>query len=240
MGFFKDFKEDFNDAVGEMTGEAKTNASSSDIDVDSELSKLDSLLSQASKKIDEGTAAAPTYRDIEPEIAPTPVVKSVEPISPAPASAKVNDVSNENAIITSCMKVTGNLETTGSVEVAGVVAGDIHCNGKLVVTGTIYGNSSVGEFFADAAKVSGEVACAGTVKVGVGSVIIGNISATSAVIAGAVKGDIDVNGPVIVDTSAVVMGNIKSKSVQINNGAVIEGYCSQAYADVDVNGVFGN
>ena len=79
----------------------------------------------------------------------------------------------------------------------------------------------------------------GTVKIGVGSVVIGNISASSAVIAGAVKGDIDVQGPVVVDTSAVVMGNIKSRSVQINNGAVIEGFCSQAYAEVDVASVFG-
>ena len=43
----------------------------------------------------------------------------------------------------------------------------------------------------------------------------------------------------MVDTSAVVMGNIKSRSVQINNGAVIEGFCSQSYADVDVESVFG-
>ena len=34
------------------------------------------------------------------------------------------------------------------------------------------------------------------------------------------------------------MGNIKSRSVQINNGAVIEGFCSQAYADIDVQGLF--
>lgn len=64
--------------------------------------------------------------------------------------------------------------------------------------------------------------------------IIGNVTSSSAVIAGAIKGDIDVQGPVVVDTSAVVMGNIKSRSVQINNGAVIEGFCSQCYSDVDV------
>lgn len=52
------------------------------------------------------------------------------------------------------------------------------------------------------------------------------------------KGDIDVQGPVVVDTSAVIMGNIKSRSVQINNGAVIEGFCSQTYADIDVQGLF--
>ncbi len=58
--------------------------------------------------------------------------------------------------------------------------------------------------------------------------IIGNVTSSSAVIAGAIKGDIDVQGPVVVDTSAVVMGNIKSRSVQINNGAVIEGFCPSA------------
>ena len=68
--------------------------------------------------------------------------------------------------------------------------------------------------------------------------IIGNIYASSAVIAGAVKGDIDVKGPVILDSSAIVMGDIKSKSVQINNGAVIEGMCSQCYAEVNPTSFF--
>ncbi|MDE7198551.1 MAG: polymer-forming cytoskeletal protein, partial [Lachnospiraceae bacterium] len=66
----------------------------------------------------------------------------------------------------------------------------------------------------------------------------GNIYANSAVIAGAIKGDIDVKGPVILDSSAIVMGDIKSKSVQINNGAVIEGMCSQCYADVNTTSFF--
>ena len=47
------------------------------------------------------------------------------------------------------------------------------------------------------------------------------------------------HGPVIVDTSAIVMGNIKSKLVQINNGAVIEGYCSQCYSDNSPKNFFG-
>jgi cytoskeletal protein CcmA (bactofilin family) len=103
----------------------------------------------------------------------------------------------------------------------------------------INGNSASAEFFADVARIEGEVVSTGTVKIGAGSVIIGNITASSAVIAGAVKGDIDVQGPVVIDTSAVIMGNIKSRSVQINNGAIIEGFCSQCYADVDIQGIFG-
>ena len=52
-------------------------------------------------------------------------------------------------------------------------------------------------------------------------------------IAGAVKGDIDIMGPVILDSTAIIMGNIKSRTLQINNGAVIEGLCSQCYAEVN-------
>jgi hypothetical protein len=59
----------------------------------------------------------------------------------------------------------------------------VACNGKLVVTGVINGNSSASEFFADSAKIEGEVISTGTVKVGAGSVIIRNITAASAVIA---------------------------------------------------------
>lgn len=154
------------------------------------------------------------------------------------APVNANAVSDENAVITAGMTITGDLTSTGSISVEGLINGNVNCNGKLTVTGTIKGNSTSAEFFADQAKIEGEVNTQGTVKVGVGSVIIGNINATSAVIAGAVKGDIDVQGPVVVDTSAVVMGNIKSRSVQINNGAVIQGFCSQEYADVDVESVF--
>ena len=70
--------------------------------------------------------------------------------------------------------------------------------------------------------------------------MIGKVSASTALIAGAVKGDIDVKGPVILDASAIVMGNIKSKSVQINNGAVIEGMCSQCYAEVNPTDFFND
>lgn len=153
---------------------------------------------------------------------------------------QLSEASEEVSVITESTNLTGDIQSSGSFEIRGTINGNVICNGKITVTGTINGNSNSSEFFADVAKVEGEVVSTGTVKIGTGSVIIGNISAASAVIAGAVKGDIDVQGPVVVDTSAVIMGNIKSRSVQINNGAVIEGFCSQCYADVDVQGLFDN
>ncbi len=258
MGFFKDFKDDFSEAVNDLvpdaeelepTEEATVNTLDEEIDVASELSKLDGLLEQVTKRVDgEQSAAATTQTnevnktledkiqmDTKDVVNETVQTTAQQPVTPVAPSAPVAD---ETAVITAGMKINGNVESTGSVDVQGSIEGNIVCNGKLVVTGTVHGNSTSAEFFADAAKIEGEVNTSGTAKIGVGSVIIGNISATSAVIAGAVKGDIDVQGPVVVDTSAVVMGNIKSRSVQINNGAVIEGFCSQCYADVDVEGLF--
>ncbi len=286
MGFFKDFKDDFSDAVGELVPEGGSETTSdykepedlndtldAEIDVDDELSKLDGLFEQVSKKVENGDTPLSSDDDDKEEAKSdkkeskhdkkkskkkdkekttmdttfhtfTPEEPAKEP---APASvftsstptADIGTASDENAVITKGMTINGNLESTGSINVEGTINGDITCNGKLVITGFVDGNSNSAEFFADAAKVNGEVHTTGTAKIGVGSVVKGNIIATSAVIAGAVKGDIDVQGPVVVDTSAVVVGNIKSRSVQINNGAVIEGFCSQTYSDVDVDGVFG-
>ena len=141
--------------------------------------------------------------------------------------------SDETSSVTAGMTINGDVMSEGSLDLIGCVNGNIDILGKLNVTGYINGNSKAAEIYADNAKINGEVVSEGAVKIGASSVVIGNICATSAVIAGAVKGDIDVQGPVILDTSAIVMGNIKSKSVQINNGAVIEGMCSQCYADVN-------
>ncbi len=146
--------------------------------------------------------------------------------------------SDEVGSITVGMTINGNISSEGSLDLLGTVIGDINIKGKLNISGSITGNSNAAEIFADSAKITGEVISSGAVKVGQESVIIGNITANSAVIAGAVKGNIDVHGPVILDTSAIVMGDIKSKSVQINNGAVIEGHCSQAYADVSPTSFF--
>lgn len=155
-----------------------------------------------------------------------------EVVSERVESVMSQDVLDETAIVTKGMKVNGDISSQGSLDVLGSIKGNIEVLGKLNVSGEIEGNSNAAEVFADAAHITGEIHATGTVKVGINSVIIGNIFATSAVIAGAVKGDIDVHGPVVLDSSAIVMGNIKSKSVQMNNGAVIEGLCSQCYADV--------
>ncbi len=145
---------------------------------------------------------------------------------------------DENAVITAGMRIDGDVTTSGSLDVIGKINGNVTANGKLNVTGALDGNLTAAEIYAENARITGEVRSSGAAKIGQSTVIIGNIYANSAVIAGAVKGDIDVHGPVVLDTTAIVMGNIKSQSVQINNGAVVEGMCSQAYAEVNPQAFF--
>lgn len=147
-------------------------------------------------------------------------------------------ISDETALITAGMTVNGDISSEGSLDVVGTINGNIDVLGKLNITGHVTGDSKAAEIYADGAQICGEIMSEGAVKIGASTVILGNITASSAAIAGAVKGDIDVNGPVVLDASAIVMGNIKSKSVQINNGAVIEGMCSQCYADVNPTSFF--
>lgn len=145
---------------------------------------------------------------------------------------KINEY-GQIATFTSGMTVTGDITSEGSLDLEGNVIGNIDILGKLTITGSVTGNVQASEIYADNARIAGDANSQGGVKIGANSVIIGNIYANSAVIAGAVKGDLDIHGPIILDASAIIMGDIKSKSAQINNGAVIEGICSQCYADVN-------
>jgi len=238
MGFFKDFKEDLSQAVNDLVTEPEIekakdedvmvntldDASIADMAASIEKEAMDSI--ESSIKAD--NLIAGLADGIKPEMG-----KAVDDLE-----EDEEDVMDETAVITKGLSVIGDLNSKGSIDLFGLVEGNVICKGKLTVSGSIIGDSKAAEVFANSAQIEGNIEAFGSVKIGQGSVIVGNITAASAVIAGAVKGDIDIQGPVIVDASAVIVGDIKSKSVQINNGATIEGRCSQCYADINANEIF--
>jgi len=150
------------------------------------------------------------------------------------------EAKNDVTVITKGTIINGSIISDGSLEVNGVINGDIECLGKLSIMGSVKGNSTAAEVYVNTSRLDGGINSKGSVKIGVGTVVVGDVTASSSVIAGAVKGQIDVNGPVIVDSTAVIKGNINAKAVQINNGAVLEGFCSLSYSDVDIDTFFEN
>ena len=237
MGFFSDLKDDLSQAVNELLpeeeppkeSEVKEEKVTAPEETSETVNGFDTDLGAMLDKVEE--MEVPEEQPIY--VAPAAAEAVVETV---PVSAK--NAANEVAVLTDSMIINGNIATEGALDVRGSIVGNVEALGKLNITGAIQGNSQAAEIYAEGAKITGELRSGGSVKIGQSTVIIGNIYASSAVIAGAVKGDIDVKGPVILDSSAIVMGDIKSKSVQINNGAVIEGMCSQCYAEVNPTSFF--
>ena len=93
--------------------------------------------------------------------------------------------------ITSGTTIRGGISSDGSLEVMGVITGDVECQGKVSIIGQVSGNVIASEVYVSTQRLEGSLSSEGTVKIGVGTVIIGDIDATSAYIAGAVKGDIE-------------------------------------------------
>lgn len=254
MGFFSDLKDDLSQAVNELMPEGKLDEALAENGM--ELEKEDPLsqvnLSDLLDKVENMSVDTRIENEMEEypeEIHEDGYMNQIPDQSQSLIQEAVSAVTekdnyrmaiDETAVITSGMTIRGDMSAEGSLELTGVIRGNVDVLGKLYIygKGMIEGNSKAAEIYAEDAQIVGEVNSQGSVKVGANSVIIGNVFATSAVIAGAVKGDIDVRGPVILDASAIVMGNIKSKSVQINNGAVIEGLCSQCYAEVNPTSFF--
>ena len=236
MGFFSDLKEDLSQAVNELMPEEDLNQG----DVAETKEQPVKNMPETTEKVqtEQPTDATKDNAALEEMLKNLDSIEIPQANKGAEKRMDVKTASDENAIITAGMVITGDVSSEGSMDLVGTINGNIDILGKLNITGYINGNSKAAEIFAEGAKINGEIMSEGSVKIGASTVVIGNITATSAAIAGAVKGDIDVQGPVILDSSAIVMGNIKSKSVQINNGAVIEGMCSQCYAEVSPTSFF--
>jgi len=249
MGFFSDLKDDLSQAVNELMPEEEKEEMKGEETAVS-LEDAASVIPEAETNLEMDLSKMLDNMEVKEPAKEEPVKEEPvkeEPVYVAPVAEKAavepkstfsKKISDEVSVLTESMIVNGNLATEGSLDIRGSIVGNVEALGKLNITGAIQGNSQAAEIYAERAKITGDLRSEGSIKVGQSTVIIGNVYATSAVIAGAIKGDIDVRGPVILDASAIVMGDIKSKSVQINNGAVIEGMCSQCYAEVNPTSFF--
>jgi cytoskeletal protein CcmA (bactofilin family) len=250
MGFFKEFKDDLSQAVNELIPE----------EVLDDKTEVNTLEEGAGTE----TAAVGEYEDVQEDIEEDDNVdmdildailtgeESGEE-SKKEAEAAVSAVETEEkdttgepprsgtdevTVITKGTVINGNITSEGSLEIMGNIKGDIDCQGKLSIIGLVTGSCLAAEVYVGAKRFEGSINSEGSVKIGLGTVVIGDITGTSGVIAGAIKGDIDISGPIVIDSSAVIKGNIKAQSIQINNGAVIEGFCSLSYASIDIDNIF--
>ena len=267
MSLFKDITDELEQAVNEISVDQADEedlfallSESDDVEVDQEL--LDNMLEDTDMLAAEAPAAPVVEETIateEPVVAVEPVVTepvvevavpvapvSVEapavaesPVAPATSKSELSEEDrNAVTVITKGTTINGSIVSDCSLEVMGTINGDIECLGKLTISGKVTGNSLASDVVVNTDRLEGSIVSEGNVKIGHGTVVIGDITATSAEFAGAIKGEIDVKGPVVLDSSAIIKGNIKAKSIQMNNGAVMDGFCSLSYAELQIDEIF--
>lgn len=73
--------------------------------------------------------------------------------------------------------------------------------------------------------VQGDIESKGTLIVGVGGKITGNITAAYIMVAGEVKGDLFAGEKIEVSSSGKITGNIQTKSLIVDENAMFQGKC---------------
>lgn len=142
------------------------------------------------------------------------------------------------AIIPKGTVINGNIEIEGKLEMYGEVNGNINSNDRINVCGNIIGNIKANDIYTRDSFIEGRIECVMGAVVRDNTVILGDITAENLVVDGAVQGKLDVKGCVTVGETAMIDSDIKAKSIQVSNGAAINGYCSLCYADLKMNDVF--
>lgn len=240
MSLFKDITDELEQAVNDIEVEQTEEeedlfailSESDDVEVDQDL--LNSMLEDEELSEEEELEVAME----ETATAEEPVQETAPAAKEEPKRELSEEDKNAVTVITKGTTINGSIISDCSLDVMGTINGDIECLGKLTISGKVTGNSLASEVVVNTERLEGSVVSEGNVKVGLGTVIIGDITAASAVFAGAVKGEIDVKGPVVLDSTAIIKGNIKAKSIQMANGAVMDGFCSLSYADLKIDDIF--
>jgi len=259
MGFFNDLREDLASAVNQLTDDKTEN----DIEISSKQMKDEIVKKEKSNKKEKANndnlereiknylnvTEEETVEEIVEETVQNPeeTVDFSEPEQETEDNAFTSNPIQENtadsndfSIVSKGSVVHGGIDTNGSIEINGVVEGGVKASGELILSGSITGDVEALIISVNAGKIRGNVKAYNGIYISEDSILIGDIESAEAEIGGAVKGKIDVNGPVVLKSEAKVLGDIDCKSVQINNGAVIEGKCSQKYSDVSPSAFFEN
>jgi cytoskeletal protein CcmA (bactofilin family) len=114
------------------------------------------------------------------------------------------------------------------------VNGNISSDNHVNVIGEVTGNIRANKIDTRDSYIVGNIECMENTNIHENTVIFGNLNANNLVIDGAIQGKIDVKGDIIVGDKAIVDSDIKAKTIQVSNGAAINGHCSLCYADLNV------
>lgn len=144
----------------------------------------------------------------------------------------------EVAIIPKGTVINGNIDINGKLDMYGDINGNIVSNDHVTISGNVTGDIKANDIYAKNSFIEGKIECTMGAEIRDNTIILGDISADSLVVDGSIQGKLDVKGSITVGDKAIIDSDIKAKSIQVSNGAAINGRCSLCYADLNINDVF--
>jgi cytoskeletal protein CcmA (bactofilin family) len=145
--------------------------------------------------------------------APAPI----SPIQPAASAAP------EKAYIPKDTVIEGNIVTSSDMQILGIVNGNVTSEGQISLSGKIVGNVEAGSLTVNSGTISGDIACTAGVTLTNQAIINGKIDAQSVDCNGEIRGDVKTSKTVILRPSALVCGDIITKTINMQDGAILQG-----------------
>ena len=96
---------------------------------------------------------------------------------------------------------------------------DVYISAESQITGDLTTQSNI----VVEGQVNGKITATGTVHIGSGAKIEGNISAADIQIAGTVKGNVSSTGVIILFNGAQLKGDVRASGITIEKGAAFKG-----------------
>lgn len=146
--------------------------------------------------------------------------------------------SADTAVIPQGTVINGNITITGKLEMHGAVNGNIDSNDRVDISGNVTGNINANDLYTKDSYIVGQIKCVQGAVVRENTVILGDINAEDLVVDGAIQGRLDIRNSITVGETAILDSDIKARTIQVNNGAALNGHCSMCYADVNINEIF--
>ena len=119
--------------------------------------------------------------------------------------------------------VEGNLRSSGDVDIAGELVGDVTSEGSVVIRKSIKGNVNAVNLNVINCHMVGDIAVEKHVYLNEESTIDGNVEGEDVTVSGHINGNISVKGNLTLDERARVVGDVKVGTLTMARGAVIKG-----------------
>ena len=135
---------------------------------------------------------------------------------------------NNTTTISKTMVITGEIVSTGDVDVFGDINGTIKTSGDVKVTGKVLGDLAGNNFMLNGCVVQGNVVAKGSIVIGTNTAVVGDIIADSIKINGKIKGNLKIDKMSEFQENALVIGNVKSETISMAQGSKLHGNVSIA------------